>query len=531
MNPFDLFIIHVAADARVALELALDFERLGYRAWCYELDSLPGSNYIENIRRGIEAATVLLVLVSRRSLERGEEVTREIHFGQAGDKPFIPVVLGMSDAEFDRTVPLTWRQAFGEAVRVQVRSGRADEATRRIAAGLNALGAKAREVDGADERIRTIVKMIEGSPPPGDPTDPEKGGTWWPRHGQRVVRWSVLVAAIAIVAALVMGQLPALRRRVVPPQKQPHTLTIWIVDPTLQGFGDRELEARMMDYGSLRRIMEEDLLKIADANSTVMQILNDHEIDMALVNAGCPDISKKFQIPECSEKKAFDLLEIRAKIAPTFQGSADGKGELTLRIGKGGGVMMLPHSSLADANLTTLADWSAEQIARFLSVPQERIAGALVRQRENSRLLEDSLGSAAPTAHDGKTSWLPSLVASAFAEQPPTAAEADIRHVLDRLRGALETEDTAQVAAVFSAMAPEQQTALQRYFANVADLKVAFGPPEITVLGDTARAAFLRQDQFKDKQSGEKTSLAIRLVAVLVRENGTWKVQSLQKPT
>jgi hypothetical protein len=75
----------------------------------------------------------------------------------------------------------------------------------------------------------------------------------------------------------------------------------------------------------------------------------------------------------------------------------------------------------------------------------------------------------------------------------------------------------------------EQRDALQRYFDNVTDLKVAFGPPEITVQGDTARAAFTRQDQFKDKQSGEHTSLAIRLVAVLVRSNGAWKIESLQK--
>ena len=316
-----------------------------------------------------------------------------------------------------------------------------------------------------------------------------------------------------------------------PAPEQPSTMTIWIVDPTLQGFGDREVAART-DYGILRRTMEEDLLKIANASNAVMQILNDHEIDMALVNAGCPDISKKFQIPECAEKKAFDLLQIRAKIDPTFQGSADGKRDLTLRIGRGRGVMMLPHSeSLADANLTTLADWSAEQIAQFLSMPQEHIVEALGRHRENSRLLEDSLGSASPPARDGKTSWWPSLVASALAQQPPAAAEADIRHALDQLRAALETENTDQVAPVFSAMAPDQRAALQRYFDNVTELKVAFGTPEITVQGDTARAAFLRQDQFRDKQSGERTSLAIRLMAVLVRENGIWKVQSLQKPT
>src|SRR5262249_19144880 len=200
------------------------------------------------------------------------------------------------------------------------------------------------------------------------------------------------------------------------------------------------------------------------------------------------------------------------------------------RIGRGGGVMMLPHSeSLADANLTNLADWSAEQIALFLRVPQERIAQALGRQRENSRLLEDSLGAASPTPGARGRSRLPSLVASARGAVP-WGAEGEIRRVVAHVRSALETQNTGQVASNFASMPPDQRAALQRYFDNVVDLKVAFGPPEITVQGDTARAAFLREDQFKDKQSGERTGLAIRLVAVLVRENGAWKIQSLQKP-
>src|SRR5262249_22218542 len=251
-----------------------------------------------------------------------------------------------------------------------------------------------------------------------------------------------------------------------------------------------------------------------------------------LVNLGCPDITKKFKIPDCAEKKVIDYAQIRAKVEPTFRGYEDGKRALALRIGKGAGAEMMPRSdSLKDANLTTLADWSAEQIAVFLTFSKDRITAALGRQRENSRLLEDTLGSASPPHGPGGTSYLPSLVGSALAgERPSAAADGEIRNVLERLRAALETENADNVAPVFSSMPPDQRAALQGYFDNVDKVKVACGPPEITVQGDPARAPFLRQDQFKDKQSGERTSLAIRLVAVLVRENGAWKVQSLQKP-
>jgi hypothetical protein len=159
-NPFDLFIIHVRADATVASKLALDLERLGYRSWWHWLDSLPLGSDIENIRRGIETASVLLVLVSPDSLHWHGEVTREIHFGQAAAKPFIPLVLDLSDAEFDHRVPITWRQAFGEAVRVRVEPGRLEPAAGRIAAGLSALGVNPRAVDQADPRIRTLEEMM-----------------------------------------------------------------------------------------------------------------------------------------------------------------------------------------------------------------------------------------------------------------------------------------------------------------------------------------------------------------------------------
>jgi len=303
-------------------------------------------------------------------------------------------------------------------------------------------------------------------------------------------------------------------------------MNVWIVNPKLDGAPDKEFDI-------LRRTMEENLLKVAGACDMKMQILNDEEVKRQLVNLGCPDLAKAFMIPACSEKMVIEAMPIRAKVEPTFRGSADGKRDLALRIGKGAGAEVMPHSeSLKDANLTTLADWSAEQIAVFLSMPAERIAAALGRQRENSRLLEDTLGSATPPHGPGGTSYLPSLVGSALAgERPSAAADGEIRNVLEQLRAALETENADKVAPVFSSMPPDQRAALQRYFDNVDQLKVAFGPPEITVQGDTARAAFLRQDQFKDKQSGERTSLAIRLVAVLVRENGAWKVQSLQKPT
>jgi hypothetical protein len=538
-DPFDLFIIHVADDAKVALELAVEFARLGYRAWCYELDSLPLGNYVENIRRGIETASVLLVLVTEGSLEKDGEVTREIHFGQAGDKPFIPLVVELSDSQFERRVPLTWRQAFGEAVRVSVDPARVAPAARRIADGLKARDVRPRESDPADTRLPALLALIGGLDRTGSPTsvDWRQKLTLRLRSITRSRRAAMVAGALLLVmaASVVLIRLPALVETLQrDPPSPPTAVTIWIMDAQLEGFWapSPDVSPAHAEYRLLRRDMESDLLRIAAAQQIEMQIVNDDEIEKALVNAGCPDLTKKFQIPECSEKKAFDTLKIRAKVHPTFHASTDGKRDLTLRIGRGTGVLSLPHSeSLQDANLTTLADWSAEQIAIFLKIPRERIAEALGRQRENNRLLENTLGTATASPRGG-SSRLPSLVRDVLAaELPLVTPVADVGSVLERLRTALETQDAAVVAEVFAAMPSDQREALQRYFDNVDDLHVSFVAPEITVDGDTARAAFLREDQFRDKLSGERTRLAVRLVAVFVRVNGEWKVDSLAKPS
>jgi hypothetical protein len=103
--------------------------------------------------------------------------------------------------------------------------------------------------------------------------------------------------------------------------------------------------------------------------------------------------------------------------------------------------------------------------------------------------------------------------------------------VLEKLRAALESRDFAQVSPLFVSMPAAQQESLQQYFAHVTDLRVAFGQPDITLNGETAAASFLRRDEFRDQETKEPVRIAIRLVAMLARTNGTWKIRSLEKPS
>src|SRR5262249_1894694 len=235
----------------------------------------------------------------------------------------------------------------------------------------------------SESRIAAIRDAIAALPPP-EPRSHGRVAAALRRLGEALrPRWAVALGVAVLSALIAYFVVPPPPRPSPPHQDQAVTTNVWIVDPTLDGAPGKEFDI-------LRATMEENLLKVAEASDVKMQILNDEDVERQLVNLGCPDITKKFKIPDCAEKKVIDYAQIRAKVEPTFRGSEDGKRALALRIGKGAGAEMMPRSdSLKDANLTTLADWSAEQIAVFLTFSKDRITAALGRQRENSRLLED----------------------------------------------------------------------------------------------------------------------------------------------
>jgi hypothetical protein len=214
---------------------------------------------------------------------------------------------------------------------------------------------------------------------------------------------------------------------------------------------------------------------------------------------------------------------------------------------------------MQDGFYDALADWAAEQVALYLprdsrhdrptALKEKQIRVALENGRRRQQLLEGTLfGAADPDspAPGGRRSSLPassfpagSLLASslpwfvgvASAQGPPGGSEQEVRNVLDKLRSALQTRNAGQVEPLYASMTPQQRAALQRYFDNLDSLQVTFSDTDVTVEGNKARAAFLREDKFKEKDTGESSSLAIRLVAVLVRSDGDWKIQSLQKPS
>jgi hypothetical protein len=385
--------------------------------------------------------------------------------------------------------------------------------------------------DGAwDDDVRRLVQSIKG----GRRSWRRQIRAWLSESRTRATRWGVLALALgALAVTAVMVGLPP---RPTPPTPEPPHKTamrsVWVRNPKLEG-DNLDSASR-----SVREKMESALLKIAGTSKRTsnLEIVEDDAVIDRLLYEGCPDKDQAFRIPACSKQLAIDRLGIGAEVVPTFRATEKvGSITLALRIGKGVGIGRMTEKQTQDGFYDALADWGAEQVALYLQVKRKQIDVALENARKRQKLLEGTLfgavdsSSAEPSGHP--TSLLPSFFRGvAWAQAPSNKSEQEVRTVLDHLRSALQTRQAGEVAPLYASMSSQQRDALQRYFDNLQSLQVTFSDTDVSIQGDTARAAFLREDKFKDKD-GESSSMAIRLVAVLVRSDGNWKIQSLQKPS
>lgn len=135
---FDVFLSHVEEDGPVALQLADALEAAGYSTWSYERDTVPGPSYLLQTSRAIESSQAVVVLISPDSLG-SHQVTSEVVRAHEEVKPFIPLLIGISRAEFSVRQP-EWREAIGSAATLELTAGGVDAVAPRIIEGLAALG-------------------------------------------------------------------------------------------------------------------------------------------------------------------------------------------------------------------------------------------------------------------------------------------------------------------------------------------------------------------------------------------------------
>lgn len=109
--------------------------------------------------------------------------------------------------------------------------------------------------------------------------------------------------------------------------------------------------------------------------------------------------------------------------------------------------------------------------------------------------------------------------------------EQAVKELLERYRAALEAKNLDELATVYLTLGENTRDALTRYFQSATDLKVQFSGIKVLFEGDEALATFTRSDKFKDVQTGRDVNLEVRVSTVVARQDGSWKIKALRKPS
>jgi hypothetical protein len=133
-----VFISHVEEEGRLAAVIALALEAAGLSVWHYQRDSLPGLSYLRQIGTAIEGCEVLIVIVSNDALG-SKQMTTEIVRGFELGKPLVPLLWGVSHADFQKLQP-EWRGAFGAATSIMIPLEGVEAIIPRLISGLAQLG-------------------------------------------------------------------------------------------------------------------------------------------------------------------------------------------------------------------------------------------------------------------------------------------------------------------------------------------------------------------------------------------------------
>src|SRR5262245_3473574 len=114
----DIFISHVEEDASLALALAQALEHHGFSVWYYERDTVPGRSYLLQIGDAIDGCHAVILLISSHSLD-SYQVRQEVIRAYESQKPFLPLLINISHADFQTRQP-EWRAALGATASLRI---------------------------------------------------------------------------------------------------------------------------------------------------------------------------------------------------------------------------------------------------------------------------------------------------------------------------------------------------------------------------------------------------------------------------
>ena len=116
-----VFISHVEENRPTAEAIVRGLQSAGYKAWSYELSSVPGPTYLSQVMNAIEQAGAVILVISPEALG-SHQVAREIEAAHELDRPIIPVLQGITHEKYLQRRP-DWRLALGAYTSIEVPRG------------------------------------------------------------------------------------------------------------------------------------------------------------------------------------------------------------------------------------------------------------------------------------------------------------------------------------------------------------------------------------------------------------------------
>jgi uncharacterized protein YegL len=175
----DVFISYIEKDSDTARDLAQGLETAGYKTWYYGRDSLPGLQYLRQVRQKIDATPIVMIIISPESLNSAQ-VYNEITYAHETGKSFLPILKKISHAEFQKRKP-DWRMILGAYTSIQIPENGINDILQRI-------------IEGTRELLRSPIDQgyIQSSElkEQNDPSQLRFDGLWkgsWKRENANIV--------------------------------------------------------------------------------------------------------------------------------------------------------------------------------------------------------------------------------------------------------------------------------------------------------------------------------------------------------
>src|SRR5579863_5868200 len=155
---YQVFISYKDADRGLADEVARGLEADGFVTWYYDRDSRVGFNYMEYCGELIAECQAMVLLITPRSVV-STQVTREVIRASEENKRILPVLCGLTYAQFQEAAP-AWRQALAGIAAIELPAAGLPAILPRLSQALRNMGIGAPKAPAAKPSEKTLRVML-----------------------------------------------------------------------------------------------------------------------------------------------------------------------------------------------------------------------------------------------------------------------------------------------------------------------------------------------------------------------------------